>query len=434
VHLRFLVFILMVLVGFQVETQVNAAPTANQIAAERVRLKQLEENRAASRAAAEKLEREAAKLRAEVDQSTSRMVNVAAEIQKRESKLGGVEKRLAKLKTRREAQLTVLNSRSGEVVKLLAALQNLTRQPPQLLLVKPDAAINTARSAAMLKLVVPELQNQTGALRREITAMNEIKAELDSEKTGYQLQLAGLQQDRVTLDKLRAEREVKRAQLLVQADSETEKALALAREANDVKDLIGRLETQERRRTRLASLSGPRLRPNFAAPVVIARVSPPTSVAQATPPAGKRVSTPVGSAVPRTQIASLPSVASGNLPVRGEIVTGFGQTGATGASRGLSIRTRSGAAVTAPAAGRVVFAGPFRAYGQMLIISHGAGYHTLIAGLTRLDAQNQQMVQPGEPLGVMGSDSDAAMTLYFELRRGGEAINPASWLALAKRG
>jgi murein hydrolase activator len=424
VHLRLLA-IFIVCLGFG---SAWAAPQQTQIAAERARLKELETNRAARRASAEKLEREAAKLRAEIDQSTSRMVNVASEIQGRESRLDGVEARLAKLQTKRGAQLVKLNARSGQVVKLLAALQNLTRQPPQLLLVKPDAAVNTARSAALLKLVVPELQSQTGALRKEITAINVIKADLDSEKTGYQLQLAALQSDRVTLDKLRLERETKRTQLLIQADDEAAKAKRLANEARDVKDLIARLEVQDRKRARLAALPGPRLRPNLSAP------PPRPQVAIAQPPRTPATARPSVAKPPRQIIASLPSAtALGNLPVRGEIVTGFGQMSVTGPSRGLSIRTRSDAAVTAPAAGRVVFAGPFRAYGQMLIISHGAGYHTLIAGLTRLDAQNQQMVQPGEPLGVMGSESDAAMTLYFELRRGGEAVNPSSWLALAKK-
>ncbi len=409
----------------------RAAPPQSQIAAEKARLKELEANRSARRAAAEKLEREAAKLRSEIDQSTSRMVNVASEIQRREAGLDRVEDRLAVLQTKRGAQLTRLNARSGEVVKLLAALQNLTRQPPQLLLVKPDAAVNTARSAALLKLVVPELQAQTGSLRKEITAINVIKADLDSEKAGYQLQLAALQSDRVTLDKLRLERETKRSQLLAQADDETAKARTLASEARDVKDLIAKLEVLDRKRARLASLPGPKLRPNLAAPI-----KPLVRQAAIVPPrAAVPARTPSVAARPqRDVVASLPSAAAlGNLPVRGEIVTGFGQMSPTGPSRGLSIRTRSDAAVTAPAAGRVVFAGPFRAFGQMLIISHGAGYHTLIAGLTRLDAQNQQMVQPGEPLGVMGSESDAAMTLYFELRRGGEAINPSSWLASAKK-
>ncbi|MEX1148326.1 MAG: peptidoglycan DD-metalloendopeptidase family protein, partial [Sphingomonadales bacterium] len=128
------------------------------------------------------------------------------------------------------------------------------------------------------------------------------------------------------------------------------------------------------------------------------------------------------------------------MPASGPVVRTFGQHDDLGnPSRGIMIETRTGAQVTAPHDGQVVFAGPFRNYGQILIISHGEGYHTLLAGMSRISGVVGQWVLAGEPVGVMGSDSktnaggDAAPSsartrLYVELRRNGKPVNPLRWL------
>jgi murein hydrolase activator len=408
-----------------------AKPTTATIKAEREKLRGLEAERKARLAAQQKLENQASQLKVEIQQSTEKMVDVAAQIQRRELKLDRVEEKLDLLAAERTKQLSALSKRSTDVVRLLAALQNLSRQPPQLLLVRPNAAIDTARSAELLKLVVPQLEAQTSSLKKDIAALNAVKADLDTERETYRIELASLSQDRETLKELSDSRAQKRSLLLDQAGDEEAKAQTLAAQARDVKELLVQLEKTERKRARLAALPGPRLRPDFtrapprAAPstksaVVIRPPVQGTTPPRPRPPAGA----PVVAMTPRT-------LGLGTLPAQGDIITSFGAATANGPSRGLSIRTRADAAVTAPAAGRVVFAGPFRAYGQMLIISHGEGYHSLIAGLTRLDAKNQQMIQAGEPVGVMGSGGEAT-ALYFELRRGGDAVNPAGWL-VAKR-
>jgi len=101
-------------------------------------------------------------------------------------------------------------------------------------------------------------------------------------------------------------------------------------------------------------------------------------------------------------------------------------------SKGISIATVEGAQVVAPYAGRVVYAGAFRGYGQLLIIEHGEGYHSLMAGLTRIDSVIGQWVLAGEPIGVMGRAESENPSLYVELRRNGRPINPLPWLAARK--
>jgi septal ring factor EnvC (AmiA/AmiB activator) len=128
-------------------------------------------------------------------------------------------------------------------------------------------------------------------------------------------------------------------------------------------------------------------------------------------------------------------------PARGRIVTHFGDPTETGgASKGLVLETRPGAQIVAPFDGRIVFEGPFRSYGQILIIEHGGGYHTVLAGLDRVDAVVGQFLLAGEPVGVMGSgegSGDAASAsarpkLYLELRRDGQPIDPVPWFGAAE--
>src|SRR5262249_34636110 len=74
-------------------------------------------------------------------------------------------------------------------------------------------------------------------------------------------------------------------------------------------------------------------------------------------------------------------------PVRGRIVAAFGQPAEDGQpNRGIAFATMADAQVVAPFAGQVMFAGPFRSYGLVLIIDHGEGYHSVILGLARIDA------------------------------------------------
>ena len=122
-----------------------------------------------------------------------------------------------------------------------------------------------------------------------------------------------------------------------------------------------------------------------------------------------------------------------SFPAVGRLVGRYGQATKGGLTRkGISVETLPGAQVVAPYDGRVVFADAFRGYGRLLIIEHGEGYHSLLAGLARIDTAIGQWVLAGEPVGVMGRTGKGKPTLYVELRRKGQPINPLPWLAARK--
>ena len=116
-------------------------------------------------------------------------------------------------------------------------------------------------------------------------------------------------------------------------------------------------------------------------------------------------------------------------PASGDVVLAFGTASGSGDSaKGITFETRPGAEVVAPFDGRVVFAGAFKGYGQILIIGHGDGYHSLVAGLDRIDSSVGQWLVAGEPVGRMPA-GEAKPRLYLELRHDGQPINPLPWLA-----
>ena len=146
------------------------------------------------------------------------------------------------------------------------------------------------------------------------------------------------------------------------------------------------------------------------------------------------------------------------LPVTGPVLREFGApNGLGGRMQGLQISTRPDAQVVAPFDGKIVFAGPFRRYGQLLIISVGEGYHVLLAGMSRINGTAGQTVLAGEPVGTMGpslstdslaeddgaaerdggSDGNAKAgkrpMLYIEFRKDGDPINPRPWLMMSDK-
>ena len=130
------------------------------------------------------------------------------------------------------------------------------------------------------------------------------------------------------------------------------------------------------------------------------------------------------------------------LPVNGvqnQGIRGFGR--ARRHEKGLSIATRPGAQITAPCDGWVVYAGPFRNYGQLLILNAGDGYHVLLAGMDRISVDLGQFVVTGEPVAVMGGRAQAAAAiatgsgqpvLYVEFRKDGTPVDPGPWWAASE--
>ncbi len=379
------------------------APTMSAAAAEpKDELKRVE--RALDEAAERKtaLEREAGGLKTEIAKLRRRSVRVAARAQQFEAEITVLEQRAEELRTEEVGKSSSLRRRRVQIAVMMAALQRISRHPPAALIALPTAPVDTLRSALLLRAAVPELESQAGVLRQELSALAGVRRRMSETRDSLARATVALDAERDRLEVL-LEGKARLADRRQAESRETRERMArLAAEARDLQDLLNRLAAAR-------------------------RVVPPTPEA---PPAQLALTVPrARPAPPRAG----PKPGGAWLPVTGRIIRAFGQKDDLGnSSRGITIEARRAAQVIAPKSGTVVFAGPFRGLGQLLIIEHARGYHSLLAGLARIDARVGENVLTGEPVGVLAVSRQVRPALYVELRRRGRPVNPLPWFAAGR--
>jgi murein hydrolase activator len=379
-------------------------------------LKEIEKQIEESRSRKKELTGQAKQIARESDQLRQQLIAAAAEAQGLEAKVTGLEDKIAELSSEEAAKAKDLAMRRDELAKLLAGLQRFSEQPTVTLIARPANVIDTARTGMLLDQVVPSLANQAREVGRKVAAIKALREDIEMQRLSLADESAALTDKRAELDKLLAQKAEERDRALAEAKESDKRMAKLAAEATDLRSLIDKLEEQEEAQAamdRAARDAAKRLgepKPEDNQDVAALMERPFSSVRGTLP-----------------------------LPAKGKIVTLYGQADKTGLpQKGVVIATRDRAEVVAPYDGRIVFAGRFRHYGQLLIISHGEGYHTLLAGMSRIDGVVGQWVLAGEPLGQMGNGSsdglpDSQPRLYVELRKQGEPINPLPWLAASER-
>jgi murein hydrolase activator len=334
-----------------------------------------------------------------------------------EERVSAAEKRLAGLSGNEDTIRRSLASRRAVIAEVLAALQRIGRHPPPALMVSPEDALVSVRTAILLGAVLPGMKVEVDTLVADLAELVRVRAEIATERDGLGRDLAALSQERTRMTLLVQERQRKQADTEKALEGERSRALQLARQADNLKELIGRLE-----REIVASA-----RAN-AAPQGTEKPDPRGSLATLNDP---------GRLSPAIAFASTKGTL--RLPVNGIRIRAFGEAdGLGGTEKGLSVTSRAGAQVTAPCDGWVVYAGPFRSYGQLLILNAGGGYHVLLAGMERISVDLGQFVLTGEPVAVMGEGPQSAAAvaigssqpvLYIEFRKDGTPVDPGPWWA-----
>jgi septal ring factor EnvC (AmiA/AmiB activator) len=338
------------------------------------------------------------------------VIATAARVRDVESKVAESQARLKPLDAREHAIRESLEGRRAVIGEVLAALQRIGRRPPPALIASPEDALQAVRTAIVLGAVLPNVRVQVDALARDLLALVTVRKGIAEGRDNLKAELADLETQRSRMNALVAERQKQQAEREQALQVERARAAELAQKASDLKDLIAQLEQGLDAATRAAREAG---RPAMAA------LSDPGRLAPAVAFASLRGHVPI--------------------PVNGVKLKQFGEPdGIGGSEKGVSVAARPGAQVTAPADGWVVYAGPFRSYGQLLILNVGGGYHLLLAGMDRISVDLGQFVLTGEPVGEMGSGSQIAAVLatdssqpvlYIELRKDGVPVDPGPWWA-----
>ncbi|HYD89711.1 MAG TPA: peptidoglycan DD-metalloendopeptidase family protein [Vitreimonas sp.] len=331
---------------------------------------QAERDRRSETQRAERLRAEAAAARREVRELDARLVDSGRRRAEAEAAASAAEERLAQLQREIAASsASRAEAQDGFERALIGAAFASRRAEPR-----------SVRAGIAARAMAPSFAARERASGQTLAEARRLELAITEEQRILADAHAAIDAERAELVSLAARRRAAQAQLANDAAAAERRARAFAAEARSLRDLAQRASATARRRT------------------------PSTGGASVIP-------------------------ASWLVPAEGSVVRGFGaQTGAGSPSQGVALRTRAGAQVISPAAGEVTYAGPFRSYGQVLILNFDGGYALVLTGLDTISARVGENVRAGQPVGEMAVSDTSAPELYVEVRRDGRAVDPGRWL------
>lgn len=315
----------------------------------------------------------------------ARLVHLAAEERAGIAKAQTAAARLSALNAAEAALKVRTGANQQSLTHLLSALQAYQRDPPPALLVSPRSAKDAVNAAILMRAIAPELEQRAASLAMQGRRLNSLRREIliaDGDFLGAEHDVADR---RAELDALDEEKTRLEGKLNPAAPAEVEAAARLGTTAGSLDELargVGALGD---------------------------------ATAPAATPGAERL-------VP---------------PLSGPPLRRFGQAfPGHGRSEGWTWATAPGALVVSPTVGRIVYAGPLKGWGFVVILKSPGGYHLVLAGLERVSARVGGEMAAGEPIGRVARPSAAppgkpqpASELYMEIRKAAQPVDPASFFA-----
>lgn len=396
------------------------------------------------------LEKSMAEIQAERERLSDSLRETARIIHDSEARLAEIERQQAALAEQERKIRDQLSERHGKIVVLLAAMQRMGRNPPPVMITRREDALQMVRSAMILARAFPELAEQATILASRLGELVKVMEASKAQSAILRAETARHEIERTRIAQLIESRRQSLAEYQPALEAARRHAAETAKRIEDLTTLIASLDA----RSGQAGAAAPA--PAQAAPPLLSAERPPAArpAAPGAPeaPAEARTGPAMAQLVPSaSQLAALspglmrPALpfaqtkGSLPLPAQGKRVLGFGDKTQFGTqSMGMVLETRHSAQVRSPCDGSVLWAGPFRTWGQLLIINAEDGYHILLAGLSQIDVQVGQFVLAGEPVGLMSAaprsqsakSEGNAPVLYVEFRKDNRPIDPDPWWAV----
>jgi murein hydrolase activator len=398
------------------------------------RLRELEDQIKRSQSEHAEIKRKARAISDELGHIRADMVAAARAAQDSEELLSELEHQLEDLKTLEGDRAAALQRRSSQMTGVLTALERLAWRPTEALMAQPQTPAETVRSAILLRAAVPQIERSVHDLKDEIDVMSRLRADITNQRQRIGNTALRLDGEHKRLKELWDRKSTLQYAAIAETEASEQRVRQLAGEAQDLRELMQRLEEERQRRILEAAEKAAAEKAARDADLAARKAAREAEIAaQKAARVLENAAREAAEAKPMVSDKPIASVQGKMVfPAKGNVVERFGQPNEVGViNKGISIATRKGAQIIATYDGQVAFAGPFRGYGLLLIIDHGEGYHTLLAGMARIDANVGQRLTAGEPVGIMGED-EAKPALYIELRRQGQPVNPLPWLTAQK--
>ncbi len=377
-----------------------------------------------SRERAEALKNEIADMQGDRARQNAALIAAAERVKRAEVDIVALEERLGELIVSEFEVRGRLDGADAGISNVLAALERISRNPPPALIVDPQDALGSARSAILISAILPQLQARADAVTADLRRLNEVKAAALAEQEKLEANLQILEEEQLRIGTLIAARREGESRATADLEAQEAEAEALAAQATSIKQLIDDL-TARAQAVATAAHATATANAGGSAPVL-----DPRTIQLALANTNR-----FEPAVPFAQARGYLAMPSSGV----KVIDYGGADGFGGISRGLSLVTRADAQVVAPADGWVLYKGDYLNYGQIVILNAGQDYTILLAGLARVDVDLGQFVMMGEPVGIMGSQTigravatNAGVsrpTLYIEMRKNNEPMDPTGWWA-----
>ncbi|NMM45734.1 peptidoglycan DD-metalloendopeptidase family protein [Rhodospirillaceae bacterium KN72] len=386
------------------------------------------------------LEAQAQTLSHELEQLRQQLVTAAQDTQERENLIANIEVQIMELQAETELRQETLAERHRQLTGTLAALTGLSEDAPRAFFLYPGPPLDAVRGSILLQAAAPAIGRRAAVLREDLAALDAVRSDLNAKLAQLSSADQALAGDREHLQQLLEKKKALYQRTAAESQAANERLKRLGEKAESLKDLMAALE-QER-----ISREAEEAERRKAEAAAQAAADAQAEAQEAPPEPDNSAQLAALAAVPTQRpegIRAFPDSGAITAPAVGVLVQQYGQdTGYGQTAKGIEVETRANATVLAPYDGHVVFAGPFRDLGLVLIIEHDGGYHTVLAGFARIDVGVGHWILAGEPIGQMPQthlvDANASGSqktssggrprLYMELRRGGQPVNPLRWL------
>lgn len=357
---------------------------------------------------AKKLDNEAENLAQKSADLSAKMVETAGELQASEAKLSAIEEKLRILTEQITEKTSSLIAHKKDLAVMIQAAIKLSQTPQEAIILMPGDMMNNMKASRALKMTADSIKYQAQSIHEQMVELESLKDKVTKNQEEAVTQRAQLEEKKSLLKTQITEHKELQQKINSEQRKNKERVQSLAKKAEDLKDLIVALEKEKEEREQEQE----QLRQQQKQEEI--KLDPNQATGE------------------KGDLRSFKE-AKGNIrvPAAGKLAQKYGGEENNGigkvTSKGMTITTRSGAQVTAPYDAEVIFAGMFMEYGKMIILRHSDGFHTLLAGMTKIDASVGEFLLEGEPIGAMG-DKETNNRLYMELRFNNQPIDPTPWI------
>ena len=396
--MRYCIFFICVMVVIFASHQIVVAQTAvkntsEEVVREQRNLAAAKQRNRAALARGNEIRSRANLVTREADRFALEKQAVNADINAAKANLAAARARIAIIVSRQNVQQKLLAQQTSPILRLMGALENLTRRPASLMVLQPQSLEDYIHVRAIMASVQPRIEQQTASLRGQIDLQQNLRNQQKIALKSLEAAQSELSKRQEALAQLEANSRNQAGALNADAAVEFERAIAAGERARDIVENIDNIQESEEVLAALSVLNGPKLKEDL--PII------GTSEDQ--------------------KLAYI-------LPASAQIVSGFGEISKNGyRERGVSLSVPSNSAVNAPASGAVTYAGKYRNFGHIVIIEHGGGWNSLITNMASLNVSEGQQIDQGS---IVGTSKSSDNDILLELRRNGR---PMDILAIATK-